>query len=295
MSGTGPISEAMGSVAFKLMQMQPLIPTYTHLLISAVFPIFAGAHASLSRPSSAAKPEKDGKEVEEDEDDDELEEAQQMESLAPSDAIIFPVLAGCTLAGLYFIIKWLQDPELLNKLLNWYFSIFGTFSVAKLIRDSMQVVHSLLFPARYVDSGSEYQVNNKVRRATPISTSTAVASSRSSPLPGILSRISLPERIAAFLWFCRDVPKRKMYLKFYVRQIIRIKAKLTAQDLISVVVATTLVIYYNVVDKPWWLTNMMGFGFTYTALQLMSPTTFATGALILSALFFYDIYFVFFT
>ena len=61
--------------------------------------------------------------------------------------------------------------------------------------------------------------------------------------------------------------------------------------LVSVAVWT----YFNFVDKPWYLTNLIGFGFSYAALQLMSPTTFATGSLILGALFFYDIYFVFFT
>ena len=36
----------------------PLVPTYALLVVSALFPIYAGAHASLSRPSSAARPRK---------------------------------------------------------------------------------------------------------------------------------------------------------------------------------------------------------------------------------------------
>ena len=55
---------------------------YLHLLVSALFPIYAGAHASLSRPSSAAKPSKKNKKGDDDDDDNELEEQEQtMEGL----------------------------------------------------------------------------------------------------------------------------------------------------------------------------------------------------------------------
>ena len=47
--------------------------------------------------------------------------------------------------------------------------------------------------------------------------------------------------------------------------------------------------------KAWWLTNIMGFGFCYGTLQLMSPTTFWTGTLVLAGLFIYDIVMVFYT
>ena len=41
--------------------------------------------------------------------------------------------------------------------------------------------------------------------------------------------------------------------------------------------------------------NLIGFGFCYGTLQLMSPTTFWTGSLILGGLFIYDIIMVFYT
>lgn len=60
----------------------PYLPVYLHLLVSALFPIYAGAHASLSRPSSAAKPSKKNKKGDDDDDDNELEEQEQtMEGL----------------------------------------------------------------------------------------------------------------------------------------------------------------------------------------------------------------------
>ena len=299
MADPGPVSETIGSIAYALARIQPLIPTYTHLLVSALFPIFTGAHASLSRPSSAARPEKSKKKLvsygDDSDDDDDVDKSQQMEGLSPSDAIIFPVLAGCTLAGLYIIIKWLQDPEILNKMLNWYFAVFGVFSISRLIRDTMQVVHTFIFPSRYVDDGVEYRVKSRLRKAIPIEANAGVASSRASPLPGIFGRIALQEGVMTVLWAARDLPKRKLRVKVDLRSILRAKVHITPQDLLSFAIAVGAVLYFNAIDKPWWLTNLMGFGFSYTALQLMSPTTFATGALILGALFFYDIYFVFFT
>ena len=299
MSDTGPVTEALRSIAYQLAQIQPYIPTYAHLLLSALFPIFTGAHASLSRPSSAAKPEKNkkksGSDLDDDEDEDETENTQQMEGLSPSDAIIFPILAGCTLAGLYFIIKWLQDPDILNKMLNWYFAVFGVFSISRLLRDAIQVVHSLVFPSRYVNDGVEYRVKSRLRRAIPMQADANETAPRTSPLPGILATIPLPRGINTTLWSLRDFPKRKLRVKLDIRKFLRAKIQVAPQDILSFAIAQVAVIYFNTVEKPWWLTNLMGFGFSYTTLQLMSPTTFGTGALILSALFLYDIYFVFFT
>ncbi|KKY22423.1 putative signal peptide protein [Diplodia seriata] len=219
MADPGPIYELLGKLAYAFTEAQPLLPTYSHLLVSALFPIYAGAHSSLTRPSSAAKPKKapkneikdEGYETEEDEEDD----IQQMEGLSTRDAIIFPIMAGVTLTGLYFLIKWMQDPQLLNKILNAYFSLFGVLS--------------------------------------------------------------------------------KWTAKFFLRNVASVRGRLGLHGVVGFVFALAAVGYFNFVDKPWFLTNLMGFAFSYGALQLMSPTTFATGTLLLSALFFYDIYMVFFT
>ena len=133
--------ELLGHIAYRFSLILPLIPTELHLIISALFPIYAGAHASLSRPSSAAKAFKRKKNSEDGSEKDGSErDHQRMEGLAPGDAFIFPVIAGITLSGLYFIIKWLQDPAILNTILNWYFSVFGILSVAILLADTMGVL-----------------------------------------------------------------------------------------------------------------------------------------------------------
>ena len=91
-----------------------------------------------------------------------------MEGLSPTDAIVMPVLAGTTLAGLYFLIKWLQNPALLNKILNGYFALFAVFSVSRLITDSLDIGHSIIFPRRYALGGALYHVHGKDKKATPV-------------------------------------------------------------------------------------------------------------------------------
>lgn len=285
------LARALGWCAYEFARLQPFIPTYLHLIVSALFPIYTGAFSSLSRPSSAAKKvkekDKDGKEIVTDE-----EEEQKMEGLSPTDALVFPLLAGATLTGLYFLIKWLDDPALLNKILNWYFASFSVFSVSKLVSDGLDVFHSILFPYSYVDQGRLYSVDWKSRRATSLRKD---GSTRASPLPGIFSRIPLPGLINELLWTLHVLPNRKLQFKAVIRKVLYANLPLGIHGIEGLIVGLSTVLWYNFISKPWWLTNLMGFGFAYGTLQLMSPTTFWTGTMILSGLFFYDIYFVFFT
>lgn len=66
-------NDTFANLIAHLEEMRPFIPMYIHLIISALFPIYTGAHASLSRPSSAAKPDKKTKKEQEDEEDEEEE------------------------------------------------------------------------------------------------------------------------------------------------------------------------------------------------------------------------------
>ncbi|KAI9875107.1 MAG: hypothetical protein M1830_008871 [Pleopsidium flavum] len=297
MSAPGSKTEFMGSIAYELSRLQPFLPTYLHLLVAALFPIYTGAHASLSRPPSAAKPPKREKGNQDNDEDEVTEEAgQRMEGLSPTDAIMFPLLAGTTLAGLYFLLKWLQDPALLNAILNWYFSAFGVLSVARILTDSMGVLTSFLFPARYIDNGIVWHVNSKRRTAERVERNGKFkADARSSPLPGTMGRISLPMPVSEALWSLRALPNRKLRVQAYVQSMMEADFRIGIQGFTGLGLAVVAVAYFNVIAKPWWLTNLLGFGFSYSALQFMSPTTFWTGTLILSSLFFYDIYFVFFT
>lgn len=300
------VAQILERIAYEFALARPMLPTYFHLIASALFPIYTGAHASLSRPSTAAKPSKKkrealhrkGSDTEDDDessDEDEEEEQHNMEGLSPKDAILMPLFAGIALSGLYFLLKWMNDPTLLNKILNAYFAIFGVFSVSKLATDVLDIGHSIIYPRRHVINGTLYHVNGKEEKAIPVAGNTKSRKVLSTPFPGFLASIPLGERPRNMVWSDRAMPSNKWSLKLYLHRALAAKFKIGAHGIVGALTGLCVVAYFNFVDKPWYLTNLLGFGFSYGALQLMSPTTFATGSLILGALFFYDIYFVFYT
>ncbi|KAJ4989320.1 Intramembrane protease 2 [Stagonosporopsis vannaccii] len=291
--------------AYEFAEARPMLPTYLHLIASALFPIYTGAHASLSRPSTAAKPSKKQRkalqrkdsDTEDDSDSSDEEEDEQhiMEGLSPKDAILMPLFAGIALSGLYFLLKWMNDPTLLNKILNAYFAIFGVFSVSKLVSDVLDVAHSIIFPHRHVINGTLYHVNGKEWKAMPVTGDAKTKKVLSTPFPGFMASLPLTAGMKKIVWNDRALPSSKWSFKLYFHRALAAKFKIGSHGIVGALTGVVVVAYFNFVDKPWYLTNLLGFGFSYGALQLMSPTTFATGSLILGALFFYDIYFVFYT
>lgn len=290
-----PVTEfVMEQFQVQMRILRPLLPTYVHLIASALLPIYAGAHASLTRPSSAAERSKSAKKVPSKdalEDDSEEESVSKIEGLSASDALWFPVLAGCTLGGLYLLIKWLEDPSIISKILNWYFAVFGVLGIARLFNDSLSILASFIFPDRYFHDGQTWEFDNLNRCATSKADPTQ---SRTSPLPGFLSRIPLPAFLNRFYWALRT-SYPTFCIRLFCHPFQKIHTHITPSTVLSLLTAFILVLYYNLVSRPWYLTNILGFAFAYNALQLISPTTSSTGTLILASLFIYDIYFVFFT
>ncbi|KKZ65510.1 minor histocompatibility antigen H13 [[Emmonsia] crescens] len=309
MDPTGLLTKLLDQVQLEFIKCKPLIPTYSHLLISALFPIYIGAHASLTRPSSAAKPtkrkrandepENEGDTDEEDDDEEEETGVKKMEGLEPSDAIMFPIMAGLTLGGLYLLINWLKDPAILNKFLGFYFSQAGTVFAIAFMGDGFSLLRSLVFPSRYALDGFVWKANQRRRVFVAIGNDglplEEVEEQRRSPLPGHLGNLPLPTSFLNALWRVRGFVYKKATLRAYIRAVVEVKSRFTIFDVASTIFALVAVYYFTFVMKPWWLTNFLGFSFSYGAMQFMSPTTFWTGSLVLSALFFYDIYFVFFT
>ncbi|KAL4805810.1 signal peptide peptidase-domain-containing protein [Aspergillus unguis] len=300
MAEVSPLAELLGQALYQFDLIKPLLPTYGHVILSALFPLYIGAHASLSRPSSAAKaPKTSKKDVDQSDDDDEDEERQsddqKMEGLAPSDALVFPLTAGATLGGLYLVIKW-AGADLLNKLLGFYFSQIGIFFAIAFVKDALSVSRSFIFPRKYTRGGRTFKPQPSERIfAVEQSTNTEKADVRHSPLPGILGSIPLPSFVLKILWICRAALYWRAKLRVHVHSAFSFKCSLGGLDILSGLVSLPAVAYFTFVSKPWWLTNFLGFSFCYGTLQLMSPSTFVTGSLILGSLFFYDIYFVYFT
>ena len=285
------LASFLQAVGYYTVTGYPHLILYLHLLVSAVLPIYAGAHASLCRPSSAAKPSKPIKKR--DESDDELEEQEQkMEAFGPIDALLLPLSAGLVLASLYFIIIWLEDPAVLNKILNWYFSVFGVWSLAQLITDGMGIFASFGFPETYDMNGNLWEIDPEGRKFKLIPSSSLESKST---LPESSFVSSLPTKITNAMWNLRASPSRQLHVRVYIHEIVQGQFEIGPQGVMNLIIAVGAVLYFNLIGKPWWLTNLLGFSFAYTALQSVTPTTSWTGTLILAVLFVYDIYFVFFT
>ncbi|KAJ5502666.1 Peptidase A22B signal peptide peptidase [Penicillium fimorum] len=300
MTEVSPVAELLGQAFYHFDRLRPLLPTYGHLIVSALFPIWIGAHASLTRPSSAAKPPKRKADKDKDEYDTDDEEGQgplqKMEGLEPSDALIFPLTAGLTLGGLYLVIKWLEDPAILNKILSFYFSQMGLFFAFAFLKDVLLMIRSFVFPRYYRQGGQLWKAKQSERLFVASEDHPAKPrSTRHSPLPGILGRLPLPGMVLGLLWKYRNVFYQRLKVRAHIRGLFDFKCLVGLLDIISGIFALSAVGYFAFVANPWWLTNFLGFCFCYGTLQFMSPSTFWTGTLIMGSLFFYDIYFVFFT
>ncbi|KAL4890719.1 hypothetical protein BDV59DRAFT_184052 [Aspergillus ambiguus] len=297
MAEISPFAQFLGQAIYQFTAMKPLLPTYGHLLVSALFPIYIGSHASLSRPSSAAEPPKkhrtdEGYESDGADEDDEHGDDRKMEALDPSDALMMPLVAGLTLGGLYLVINYM-GADLLNKIMGFYFSQMGIVFAVAFLKDGLTVLRSYVFPRRYRHKGKLW----KSRQADHVfvSSDSETPSVRRSPFPGIFGSIPLPEPVLVALWKYRSVIYQRARLRINIHRLLKVETPVGVLDLISVLIALPVIYYFTFVTKPWWLTNFLGFSFCYGTLQFMSPSSFVTGSLLLSSLFFYDIYFVFFT
>ncbi|KAG4025957.1 hypothetical protein MFRU_047g00210 [Monilinia fructicola] len=286
----------------KIYTDREMIKMEIHIILAALFPIYIGSHASLQRPPSASpilKPKSSSSyQLQDDDEGDEEESRSPMEGLTPSDAIMFPVLASAALGTLYFIIKWLDDPAILNKILGWYFSALGIFGVGRLAKDTLDVVVGFIFPRVWakgkdifhIDQGMRRQVirdgNGKITHVNGIT----------NPLPGRLSNLNFPDAITNALWKVRGLLKTTYTVNLHIKETLpHQKYPIKFTSILGLEIGVATIIAYNVFNAPWYLTNLMGFGFCYGSLQLMSPTTFFTGSLVLLGLFFYDITMVFYT
>lgn len=294
MASSQAFQDILAKASTHFNDVRPFLPMYLHLIISALFPIYTGAHASLSCPSSAAKQDKKRRKAgttDEDDEEEEEDKIQKMEGMSNTDAIVLPVVAGITLAGLYWAINK-YGADLINLILGWYFSAVGVYSVGQLVNDCLNLMVGFVFPTYYAQKGVLWKVSTVHQEARKQDES---AQAKDTPLPSFLNAIPLPAALKTTLWTLRRLSKQKYTLKAYFQHILDLRANLTIINALSASLGLWTIIYVNTVSKPWFLTNLQGFAVSYSALQIMSPTTFGTGSLILSALFCYDIWAVFFT
>ncbi|KAL6858110.1 hypothetical protein ACO1O0_005562 [Amphichorda felina] len=264
------------------------------LVFSALGIIYLGSHAALRRPPSAA-PSKPRRPGQKDHDEDEDRVTQGLEL---SDAILFPVMAGIMLVGLYYLIQWLKDPEILNKVLRWYMSSMSIVSMLTLYAHGIDFATSFVFPRYWRGrDGSLRKIDQKDRVARlcdDVGNQTDVEPASRSPLPSFLCLLAPTGRMRKLAWDVRGLFTQEWLFKLYVHGMGEEKAKIKFSHMIALLASVGTAIVYSSTTSPF-LSNVLGYGLCYGSFLILSPTDLLTGTLVLTGLFFYDIIMVFYT
>ncbi|KXJ93909.1 signal peptide peptidase-domain-containing protein [Microdochium bolleyi] len=286
-------SETLVSMPSFLLENWDLLALEFRIVFTALACIYIGAHGALRRPPSAtpSKSKKRGAKHHDEQDD-------FVEGLRPSDAILFPVLAGVVLIGLYKLIKWLEDPDIINKILGAYFSVMSLASLGKLLADTLHIATGFIFPSVWrARDGTVYHIDGGKKgqwRVASGSEERVWDSGKKTPFGGRWSESRAPVSKVGLFWELRRLFTEHWTIRFQVHGLVNESLHVKLNDIFGVILAfgATLVYYTT---KSVLLSNLMGYAFSYAGIIMMSPTTFTTGSAVLFGLFFYDIYMVFYT
>ena len=287
-------TEQLATSVISLLQDFDFLLLEVKLVFSALAIIYVGSHAALRRPPSAVTPRKAKKGGKHDEDDDDDRFAQGLEL---SDAIMFPLLAAVMLIGLYYLIRWLNDPAIINKILRWYMSAMSIASVLSLYAHGMDVAASFVFPRFWRGRDGVLrradQVSRTVVRCDDVGNASGDGSDRS-PLPGLFGVVTISEKIKRMTWEARGLFTRKWVIKLFIHGMGEEKASIKFTHMLGLLMSlATALVYYSTSSK--FLSNVLGYGMCYGSFMVLSPTDFLTGSLVLWGLFIYDIVMVFYT
>lgn len=261
------------------------------LVLSAAGIIYVGAHAALRRPPSATVP-KDKKARRKTEEEDKLAQGLEM-----SDAILFPVMAGIVLMGLYYLIQWLNDPAIISKILRWYMSIVSVASLITLYAHGVDLVQAFVFPKYWRGLDGKLRMADQKKQAVvkcdDVGNATEDAAT-GGPLPGVLSWLTPTLNLQKSVWNIRNIFKREWLLRFFLQGVGEEKAYIKFATMMSLPLAAATAVFYFTTTSPF-LSNMLGYGMCYCSFLILSPTDLLIGSLVLWGLFFYDIFMVFYT
>lgn len=268
------------------------------MVLSAILIIYVGAHASLRRPPSAAPPtklkRKGGKLVV----DDEKEHFAQ--GFQATDAILFPFIAAAVLIGLYYLIKWLQDPAVLNMILRLYMAMTGILSIGVFFGDILQFGLNIVSPDYWADrSGRVFEIDPVSRTQKLLKTPQEDGSEKETdpgkrlPLPGLASGLNVSTAISKAAWGLRYFLKESCVLKIRVPGD-GFTGDIKITSIIGFALGCAVEGLYLYTESSM-LSNVIGLSVCYMAFNWMSVTSFTIGTMVLVGLFFYDIVMVFYT
>ncbi|CAK5268630.1 unnamed protein product [Mycena citricolor] len=238
-----------------------LIFSYAGLLLSASATIYVGAHASLPSPR---KHKGSSQDIDHDQEDDGGDEEESEERLSSADAWLFPIMGSCVLVGLYLVIKhWCRVESQCSKHSSDTFTQLYSQSYVGLLRWTVGEARWRSYP--------ELAVVFKQRQV--LSASQTEPSSQFSS--GSASPVHAPVKTKS---------------QFSVSPLLTFKVP---SLLLLPFSAAPSLLYILRPDRTALLTNLLGIAFAQNAIALLKLDGFRTGCILLSALFFYDIWWVF--
>ncbi|QUC18092.1 uncharacterized protein UV8b_02333 [Ustilaginoidea virens] len=273
------------------------------LVLSALGIIYLGSHAALRRPPSAAPRRGSGTDAaQKQRDRDRDRDRSSLQGLEPSDAIVFPLMAAVVLVALYYLILWLKDPAVLNKILRYYMSTVSVASVLTLYAHAIDLAASLAFPTYWRGGDGLLRRADQTTRTVAVCDDVGNAAPaagppppRSSPVPGPLGGLLAgSERATGVAWELRGLLTRHWRLRLFVHGVGEETAKVRFSHMTALLLSVATALVYFSTTSPL-LSNVLGIGMCYSSFLILSPTDLLTGSLVLWGLFFYDILMVFYT
>jgi minor histocompatibility antigen H13 len=188
------------------------------------------------------------------------------------DALKFPLIGSAVLVGLFCLFKFLPK-DLVNAVLTAYFVLLGTFAITAAMLPFIEP----LVPKRLRERSLEYKQFSmpyfcKVRLLAP---------PLSSLHAGAMRSFCMPTHGASMLaaWCHTQEP---------------IDLSATLPECIGGVLSLAFCCWYYA-KKHWLANNVLGICFSIEGIEHLSLGSIQTGAILLSGLFFYDIFWVFCT
>uniref|UniRef100_A0A8C0MQM3 Histocompatibility minor 13 n=1 Tax=Canis lupus familiaris TaxID=9615 RepID=A0A8C0MQM3_CANLF len=238
---------------------------YGSLLLMALLPIFFGALRSVrcARGKNASD---------------------MPETITSRDAARFPIIASCTLLGLYLFFK-IFSQEYINLLLSMYFFVLGILALSHTIshqnwspcqNPSCQGSLSLFLSSV---SSHPIQLTFRGKRACE-------------------AKICHPRKKSPFMnkFFPANFPNRQYQLLFTQgsgenkEEIINYE--FDAKDLVCLGLSSIVGVWY-LLRKHWIANNLFGLAFSLNGVELLHLNNVSTGCILLGGLFIYDVFWVF--
>eukprot|EP00475_Leptophrys_vorax_P036670 TRINITY_DN6236_c0_g1_i1.p2 TRINITY_DN6236_c0_g1~~TRINITY_DN6236_c0_g1_i1.p2 ORF type:complete len:420 (+),score=128.64 TRINITY_DN6236_c0_g1_i1:89-1348(+) len=242
------------------------IPVSVHLLILATSTIYIASHHAL------------------------FAHEEDVEKMKKKDVYMFPIIASCSLFGLYLLFKFLPK-EYINFVMKIYFSFIGAFVIGSTLaqafktfisKDSHAYWDVVLLEFDFPKINIPFLSGNKKEGAPAAEREDSTTKTTNAESTSASKETAATEKQTA-----AASATGKKSAKAPPKDVVIHRA-----DLVGLPFGVLAVALYGLTNH-WTLTNIMGISFSIQAIGLMNLGTFMNGLILLSGLFIYDIFWVF--